>query len=63
MPLNTRIKNNKAKSVELSVEVYKGIANIQVKDTGVGILGNHIGEIFNLFTAPVRRKPVGIWIV
>ncbi len=42
-------KSNNAKSVELIVEVYKGVANIQVKDTGVGILGNHIGEIFNLF--------------
>jgi len=42
-------KSNNAKSVELVIEVYKGTANIQVKDTGVGILGNHIGEIFNLF--------------
>ena len=25
------------------------MATIQVKDTGVGILGTHIGEIFNLF--------------
>jgi two-component system sensor histidine kinase/response regulator len=37
------------KSVALSIEVYKGMATIQVKDTGIGILGNHIGEIFNLF--------------
>lgn len=42
-------KDNENKSVELTIEVHKGVATIQVKDTGIGILGNHIGEIFNLF--------------
>lgn len=42
-------KNSDTKLVELSIDVYKGIATIQVMDTGIGILGNHIGEIFNLF--------------
>ncbi len=37
------------KQVEISVEVHHNVANILVKDTGVGILGTHIGEIFNLF--------------
>jgi two-component system sensor histidine kinase/response regulator len=35
--------------VELSIEVVKGTATIYIKDTGIGILGSHIGEIFNLF--------------
>jgi two-component system sensor histidine kinase/response regulator len=42
-------KNNDAKLVELNIEVHKGVATIQVSDTGIGILGNHLGEIFNLF--------------
>ena len=29
--------------------VHKGVTTIEVKDTGIGILGNHLGEIFNLF--------------
>lgn len=37
------------KTVSLSIEVKKGTATIFVKDTGIGILGSHIGEIFNLF--------------
>jgi two-component system sensor histidine kinase/response regulator len=42
-------KNSDAKMVELNIEVRKGVAVIQVSDTGIGILGNHLGEIFNLF--------------
>jgi len=42
-------KDSEAKLVELNIEVRKGIATIEVKDTGIGILGNHLGEIFNLF--------------
>ncbi|MDB5031646.1 hybrid sensor histidine kinase/response regulator [Mucilaginibacter sp.] len=42
-------KHNSVKEVELIIDVRKGVAIIQVKDTGIGILGNHIGEIFNLF--------------
>jgi two-component system sensor histidine kinase/response regulator len=42
-------KNKTDKQVELSIEVKKGIATIYIKDTGIGILGSHIGEIFNLF--------------
>ena len=42
-------KNKKDKSVEIVVDVYKNVATILIKDTGIGILGNHIGEIFNLF--------------
>jgi len=42
-------KNTDAKVVELNIEVAKGAATITVSDTGIGILGNHLGEIFNLF--------------
>jgi signal transduction histidine kinase len=42
-------KSKTNKLVELSIEVKKGIATIYVKDSGIGILGNHLGEIFNLF--------------
>jgi two-component system, sensor histidine kinase and response regulator len=37
------------KKVEIIIEVEKTIATIYIKDTGIGILGSHIGEIFNLF--------------
>jgi two-component system, sensor histidine kinase and response regulator len=37
------------KSVEVDIEVKKSKAVIYVKDTGVGILGTHVGEIFKLF--------------
>jgi two-component system sensor histidine kinase/response regulator len=37
------------KSVDVSIEVQKNLATIYFKDTGIGILGTHIGEIFNLF--------------
>jgi two-component system, sensor histidine kinase and response regulator len=42
-------RNSKHKSVEMTIEVAKSVATIYVKDTGIGILGSHIGEIFNLF--------------
>jgi len=42
-------KSSKNKSVEISVEVKKSEATIYVKDTGIGILESHLGEIFNLF--------------
>ena len=42
-------KKSKNKSVEVTIDVQKGVATIYVKDTGIGILGSHVGEIFNLF--------------
>jgi two-component system, sensor histidine kinase and response regulator len=42
-------KTKADKKVELGIVVHRGTVHIEVKDTGVGILGNHIGEIFNLF--------------
>lgn len=42
-------KSRTNKSVDVSVEIQKNVATIYVKDTGIGILGSHIGEIFNLF--------------
>ena len=42
-------RDGKNKSVDMNIVVDKGVATIHVKDTGVGILGSHVGEIFNLF--------------
>jgi two-component system sensor histidine kinase/response regulator len=42
-------KTSKNKSVEVIVDVQNSLATIYVRDTGVGILGSQIGEIFNLF--------------
>ena len=42
-------KKNKNKSVDVIVKVQNSLATIYVKDSGIGILGTHIGEIFNLF--------------
>jgi two-component system sensor histidine kinase/response regulator len=42
-------KKSQNKSVEVIVEVKKNLATLYIKDTGIGILGNHIGNIFNLF--------------
>jgi signal transduction histidine kinase len=42
-------KSSKNKSVELDIEVKKSEATIYVRDTGIGILKNHLGEIFDLF--------------
>ena len=42
-------RESKNKSVEVIVEVEKSVATVYVKDTGIGILGSHVGEIFNLF--------------
>jgi len=42
-------KSSKNKSVDVIIEVQNNLATIYIKDTGIGILGSHIGEIFNLF--------------
>ncbi|HEY2581418.1 MAG TPA: hybrid sensor histidine kinase/response regulator [Mucilaginibacter sp.] len=42
-------KKSDNKSVDLSIEVRENTALINITDTGIGILGSHIGEIFNLF--------------
>jgi signal transduction histidine kinase len=42
-------KKSNNKSVRLNIDVQKNQAIIQIIDTGIGILGSHIGEIFNLF--------------
>ena len=42
-------KKSKKKSVEVTIQVHKSVATISVKDTGIGILGSHVGEIFKLF--------------
>jgi len=42
-------KNRKDKSVEVNVEVKRGVATIYISDTGIGILESHQGEIFKLF--------------
>jgi two-component system sensor histidine kinase/response regulator len=42
-------KGSKNKSVEVDIEIKKSEAVIYIKDTGIGILASHLGEIFNLF--------------
>jgi two-component system sensor histidine kinase/response regulator len=42
-------KKSKNKSVEVIIQVHKSVATVYVKDTGIGILGSHVGEIFKLF--------------
>lgn len=42
-------KTKENKTVEVIIEVKNNQAVVYIKDTGVGILGSHIGEIFNLF--------------
>jgi two-component system sensor histidine kinase/response regulator len=42
-------KAGENKRVELTMLIHRGTLHIEVKDTGIGILGSHIGEIFNLF--------------
>lgn len=42
-------KTKTDKSVELNIEVKKGVATIYITDNGIGILESHLGEIFNLF--------------
>jgi two-component system, sensor histidine kinase and response regulator len=50
-------KNHDLKAVEVKVEVEKSKAVISIKDTGIGILGSHIGEIFNLFYRANAQEP------
>lgn len=42
-------KGNEEKMVELQIHIETGVATIIVKDNGIGIAGNHIGDIFNMF--------------
>ena len=46
---NIRTKKQNNKSVDLNIEVKENKVMINITDTGIGILGSHIGEIFNLF--------------
>lgn len=42
-------KNKKDKFVELDIQVATGMANITVKDNGIGIHEDNVGDIFNMF--------------
>ena len=42
-------KTRTDKKVDVSITVENTTATIYISDTGIGILGSHIGEIFNLF--------------
>lgn len=50
-------KTSSQKKVEISINVENSEVIICVKDTGIGILGNHIGEIFNLFYRANAQEP------
>lgn len=42
-------KNKKDKFVELDIQVATGMANINVKDNGIGIHEDNVGDVFNMF--------------
>lgn len=59
-------KNNPDKWVELDIKVKKGIASLQIKDNGIGILEKHIDDIFNMFfraTAEEVGSGIGLYNV
>jgi two-component system sensor histidine kinase/response regulator len=59
-------KDNLDKRVELDIQVKKGIATLQIKDNGIGILEKHIGDIFNMFfraTAEEVGSGIGLYNV
>ncbi len=59
-------KNNPHKLVQLNIQVKRGIATLQVKDNGIGILEKHIGDIFNMFfraTAEEVGSGIGLYNV
>lgn len=41
--------NKTEKRVDVKAEISRGSATVSIGDSGIGILGSHIGEIFNLF--------------
>ncbi len=59
-------KHNPDKLVILDVKVKKGIANIQIKDNGIGILEKHLDDIFTMFfraTAEEVGSGIGLYNV
>ncbi len=59
-------KNNPNKLVELNIQVKRGVATLQVKDNGIGILEKHIEDIFNMFfraTAEEVGSGIGLYNV
>ena len=42
-------KDRSNKNVELDISVDSGELTMSIKDNGIGISGNHIGDIFNMF--------------
>ena len=59
-------KNNPNKLAELDIQVKKGIATLQVKDNGIGILEKHVNDIFNMFfraTAEEVGSGIGLYNV
>lgn len=59
-------KDNPDKKVELSIQVKKGIASLQVKDNGIGIQEKYIGDVFKMFfraTAEEVGSGIGLYNV
>ncbi len=59
-------KDNANKLVELDIQVKRGVATMQIKDNGIGILEKHLGDIFNMFfraTAEEVGSGIGLYNV
>lgn len=59
-------KENPDKQVSLNIKVFKGIATLEIKDNGIGILEKHTSDIFNMFfraTAEEVGSGIGLYNV
>jgi len=53
-------EKHKNKLVDLIIEVHNSLATIYIRDTGVGILGTHVNEIFDLFYKANSQEGSGL---
>lgn len=66
--ISNAIKYGNGKPIEVFVTATEGMANLQVKDHGMGIEKNHHGKIFERFERLVSDREIsglglGLWIV